>query len=643
MSEPFASAAGGRAASFARRRALSAGKSALPPARERTGAGRGNVAPAPAAVAAANPQSGAAAPVASYAPALPIASNGSLSGRLLSIQRRRQLSAGKIASNGGSRNGVAYNGSSQNGVIHDDIVQDVATPKSASVNGASSARQEARTRRAELSLRGRGDLPPAAPARIPRQGNIVPALPAAPVPTSAGAGHVTGLRLTSKVSITGGDTRGPALATHPGKKVGFTRTPAGLTVSGSLVRSAVRVTGDEAGSVAITGEADQRIDDDLTPRADDRPSSAAQFRRQAEPHGSSVHGTNLGRSLRSAGSRERSREAAIESTAGGLPVTGSALGRSVRITGDEAGSCRRVTGDQYLSPAERQSECGGTGGGTAPAAHMGAQRRDPVTGAKVRTAQTWTGRRVTGIDVEHDPRVTGDEPGSCRTITGSSYQGAATIDAWCDDDAAAEARARLAPRVATMAVTGDTPRDAAGVTGTARGATRSITGTPYYSPEAAPTAPAEPVAAIDERFSVRSPQRAAQLRANGNGGNKAITGSFASGGDKVTGNLEFVFRSRSPQSGEATASRTRLTGEGTPGRRITGDSWSDNAKVGGTESWIAVERNPSERGGKPKPFAGAVRFKALASAEEPKHLVTGMFGYSSDTGAKVTLSGGAQG
>jgi hypothetical protein len=629
MSEAFASAVGGRAASFARRRALSAGKAALPPARERTGAGRGQAAPPPAVVAANTRPSGPAAeavPVANNAPTIPLASNGSLSGRLLSIQRRHQLSAGKIAGNG---------------VAQKPQAAPAAAP--APVNGASSAREEARLRRAELSRRGRGDLPPAAPARIARQGTIIPAPPAAPMPTSAGASYVTGLRLTSKSTITGGDQRGPALSVNPGKKVGFSRTQGGLTVSGTLVRSAVRVTGDEAGSVEITGEADQRIADDLTPRADDRPASAAQFRRQAEPHGASVHGTNLGRSLRSAGSRERLRQAAIESTAGGLPVTGSALGRSVRITGDEAGSCRRVTGDQYLSPAESQSECGGTGGGTAPAAHIGAQRRDPVTGAKVRIAQTWTGRRVTGIDVEHDPRVTGDEPGSCRTITGSTYQGAGTIDAWCDDDAAAEARARLAPRVATTAVTGDIPRDAAGVTGTARGATRSITGTPYYTPDIEAAAPTEPVAAIDEHFSIRSPQRAAHLRANGNGRSRQITGSFASGGDKVTGNLEFVFRSRSVAKGEATASRTKLTGEGTPGRRITGDSWSDNAKVGGTESWIAVERNPSERGGKPKPFAGAGRFKALASAEEPKHLVTGMFGYSSDTGAKVTLSGGAQG
>jgi hypothetical protein len=56
-----------------------------------------------------------------------------------------------------------------------------------------------------------------------------------------------------------------------------------------------------------------------------------------------------------------------------------------------------------------------------------------------------------------------------------------------------------------------------------------------------------------------------------------------------------------------------------------------------------MERNASERAGKPQAFSGAMRFKAEANQEEPKQLVTGMFGWSSKSGAKVTLSGGAHG
>jgi hypothetical protein len=291
-----------------------------------------------------------------------------------------------------------------------------------------------------------------------------------------------------------------------------------------------------------------------------------------------------------------------------------------------------------LAPAELQAECGGLLGGTAPAAHLGTGRPDPVTGAKVRVAQTRAGRRMTGIDVEQNPRVTGDARGSAKPITGSQYQGLG-----------AAAETLPGPRSASAPVTGDTPRDAAGVTGTARGAARSITGTPYYAAgDAARVLASDPVAALDTRFSVSSPQRSAQLRAEAESARPSatdrITGSFAVGTGKVTGNLEFMFRPRRAPESDASATRPSMTGEGSSaGTRITGGAWTENSKVTGTEARSAADRNPSERGSKPRSFAGAGRFKALASHEEPKHLVTGMFGYASDSGAKVTLSGGAQG
>jgi hypothetical protein len=65
--------------------------------------------------------------------------------------------------------------------------------------------------------------------------------------------------------------------------------------------------------------------------------------------------------------------------------------------------------------------------------------------------------------------------------------------------------------------------------------------------------------------------------------------------------------------------------------------------VTGTEGFTAVLRNASERDGKPQAFAGAARLRSPTVKEDQKQLVTGMFGWSSSTSAKVTLSGGAQG
>jgi hypothetical protein len=540
---------GGRAASFAHRRALSAGKAALPPSTDR-------VAPRIRPRAAASVASSAVVPApASQPPSTPIVP--------------------------------------VNGVAH-------AAPAVTTIAG--SARDVARLRRAQQSRSGRGDAPPAPPVRTARSAAydvaVATPLPAA-VPRTAApvrngvASHVTGTRHIIVES-------GPTYATLA-KKVGHARTLRGLVVSGTLVRSSVRVTGDEAGAgITITGEADQHVADDLTERGGAGAGVPAQYRRRNAPHGASALGRATG-TAGTPGSRERSVGRTIEATAGGLPVTGSAIGRSLRVTGDEAGTCRRLTGDQYLAPPESRAECGGPAGAERRVAAAAAPRE----------------------------RITGDSSGLRRGIA--------------DGPRTYPERVPAAP----IAVTGNTPRHAAGVTGTGNGSARTITGSAYYVPDVEANAPHdEPVERIDAGFSVVSPQRSAHLRArtDGTGAARGITGSFAIAQDKITGNREFQFRSRNAAESAERPARERLTGEGNSANgRITGDAWAAHPIVGGTEASFAADRNASQRAGKPQAFAGARRFKTLARSEEPKKLVTGMFGSGSDTGAKVTLSGGAQG
>ncbi len=587
-----------------------------------------------------------------------------LSGRTASMHRRQLLSAGKQA----LQSGPSASSSARVRAAPQPAQPAVQATAPSPALPSASGREQARARRALQSQQGRGSAPPAPPTRERRRGTLEYA-PKVVTSTTQSGQRVTGLRIGQGAQMTGDDrgTGQPVSGTQyigtetaaawraGGPKVGLARTEAGQVVSGTLIRSAVRVTGDEAGGRAtITGKADQRPEDDLTSRAAQGASTAAQFQRQASPHGSTVFGTNLGRSAGQVGSRDRTRAPALEMTESGLPITGSALGRSVRLTGDEGGACRHVTGTQYLAPARRQAECGFTGGGTAPAEQVGADRPDPVTGTKVAVARSWGGQRVTGMDVEHNPRVTGDAPGSCAVLTGSQYQGRSTAERWCDAGVAENAAAAMDRRAATAAVTGDTAQHDAAVTGTARGAARDITGTPYYraSPEASAPA-ADPVAQIDGRFSIRSPQRAAHLRADpaeaqASGPRGRITGSFALGGGKITGNLEFLGRKRAGGNHSAQPAHLRVSGEGRVGSagpgsgRITGDSWADQRNVTGTEGSFAAGRNPTERSGEPQAFAGAATFKGQAKQEEARQLVTGMFGYFSKSGAKVTMSGGAQ-
>ena len=316
----------------------------------------------------------------------------------------------------------------------------------------------------------------------------------------------------------------------------------------------------------------------------------------------------------------------LATTDGGLPVTGTAVGRSGRVTGNEAGVCRPITGDPYQDPVSYSSECGGMGGGTAPAAHLNWGRLDPVTAGKVTVAQTWGGQRVTGPSVEHRPNVTGDEPGSCRPLTGTPYQGPSTVFGWCDLDEVEPAAGRLDPRPDGVAVTGDVPTATETVTGTTEIGpldTDTVTGTPYYSDLRAPE-PAADDWARSRAFPVALARRLVgrEQEANGEAPPSSvpggITGSFAVGDGMVTGNNEFLFRPR--LNGDRSKQPVAVTGEGrTEGRTITGSpaAWTADDRVTGTEGYIAAGRNPSEGGSGSHGWAGARKFAYLATPGGP--------------------------
>jgi Carboxysome shell peptide mid-region len=574
-------------------------------------------------------------------------------GRAVAISRRRQMSQGKPALNGdGDRTQAAAGAGAP------------PAAENLHVDGAGSGREQARARRAEASRFGSAGI-----SRPQREGQVTHPPKVVVSPTHRGQ-RVTGLRIGPGVRVTGDEpgaalpvsgpqylaADGPAPALGAVPKVGLVRTPQGLVVSGTAVRSKVPITGDEAGEhLPITGEADQKFVDDLTPRSDGtyRP---AQFPRRADPHGATAVGTRLGLQSRMTAFSGDGPWLPLEATDGGLAVTGTATGRSGRVTGNEAGACRPITGDQYQDLSSYSSECGGIGGGTAPAAHLNRARLDPVTAGKVTVAQTWGGQRVTGPNVEHRPNVSGDEPGVCRPVTGTPYQGPSTIFGWCDPDEVESAAQRHESRPEGVAVTGDLPMHDEKVTGTTEiGQGNSVTGTPYYRDmraaepaaddwarwQAFPVALARRLAGGESDTDTQETDNAALPASSAPGG---ITGSFAVGDGMVTGNNEFLFRARPNGDGKPPV----LTGEGgTEGRTITGSpaAWTAHDLVTGTEGYISAGRNPSEGGGGPNGWAGALRFRHLATPGglRPNQNVTGLAGVSPKAATRVTLSGGAQG
>ncbi len=654
-----AQAESGRARAKERRALLAQGKAALPAPTERVRDGQRS-ARLPGTGGAAAHAPSEASPVATPAASPASLSAGPLapsiaasSGRQAARQRRLQLSQGKA----GLSALASLRAAPASPAGGSTAAPAVLPPEAPGADR--SGRFLARARRAMQSVTGRGAQPAAPASRPPRLGRLEYAPKVLASPTQGGQ-KVTGLRIGAGSQVTGHSpglakpvsgtqyigTDGGGAYRPSAPKVGLARTIQGQIVSGTLIRSKVHVTGDEAGAERfITGEADGRPTDDLTPRPERGTATSAQFNRQTDPHGHSVFGTNLGRSLAVAGSRQRTRAPALESTEQGLAITGSAVGRSVRVTGDARGACTTLTGDQYLTPARSQAECGGQGGGTAPGAHLGLARIDPASGGKVRQTHTWSGQRVSGVDLEHHPRVTGTMPGTCAPVTGSPYQGPRTVVGWCDEPAVDAVEARQNSLRPGSRITGDVPLPEQRVSGLARGAARVVSGTPYYTvPEEGDSAPAP--GSGPSGFSIPELHKGAVRNAQrvDAAGRQAITGSFALGADKLTGNQEFAFRARQSTDPKAVPAHARVTGEGlSHGTAVTGGAWSETSRVTGTEGRFAAVRSPSERGAPVKPFAGARRFKEFARHEEQRQLVTGNFGWSSQTAARVTLSGGVQG
>jgi len=411
----------------------------------------------------------------------------------------------------------------------------------------------------------------------------------------------------------GGSTPSP-------RKVGHSLTQQGRPVSGVMVGRSASVTGDEAGANRnLTGE--QYLGSDPLP--DGRPAA----------------------------------KVGLSATLSGTGVTGTMVGRSSQVTGDEFGSCHRVTGDQYVSSEQVNAFCG--------------SQPDPEA-AKVGFSVTNRNQVVSGTRTSRSGKVTGDEPGTCKAVTGTPYAGLEDAGQNCGTSAVQAIRQRTPIRPGTPAapMSGLQPGINGVMTGAERGACEPVTGTPYVgadqlvaacgtdAPAGSDTHGQSPDSAPWTRFSVMSPARAAQQQRDAQGavtgtayeqGNR-ITGPFDMAGGKVTGTEQFRFDNRDFQrrqfqptvavvSEPVEKPASRVTGEGSS-TKVTGDDWDRGEHVTGTEGVSARRRNPS----RPGPMSAMSPFerKRNDESEWPVSRVTGSSG-NTDKGSLITVSGGARG
>ena len=690
-----APATSGRAASMARRQAMSSsGKAGLQGEdRTRTATSGGKAAPAESGSASGcgcgckRKEAAAAAPAAPAAAAVNRAINSPRpvtvkrsAGRAASLARREAMSSRGKA--GISKNGMSIAQTARAG------------------NPNLSSRELARSVREQRSINGASGQKKSAPCGRMRPQAAVETGAAEDQPWKVGASEtgrgqtVTGTMVGRSASVTGDEPstcRGVTGTEYLGadifrdfcqsdpkatpRKVGVTQTSHGNPVSGNKVGRGANVTGNEAGTCKrvtgneyITAEQSQAYCGEFLTKG---PRKVTQKETQK---GKVLTGTNVGRSEKVTGDEPGMNRAltgtqytqpadigtapqkvGTSATLRGGSVTGTTVGRRERMTGDEAGSCRNVTGDDYVGQEQFESFCN-----SAP----------QPTDSKVGVSATLKGKAVTGTMTGRSGQVTGDEPGSCKAVTGTPYAGMDQYQGFCSTDDAAAASARTRPLRSTpgSVMTGLQPGVGGKATGDRKGACEPVSGTPYVGADqfadACPATPADtaspdfpqPVGAPLQQFSVTSPSGGAQqaLGSTGVTGNQYeqghITGPFGMATGKVTGTEEARFGGDSVQVAEmrpvvATEIegrvKGRITGEGQDaGLKITGDDWERSGSMTGTEGVSATRRNPTLRHGPAQ--AMAMEQKRNEELPQPVSKVTGSSG-NTGKGSLVTYSGGARG
>jgi hypothetical protein len=173
---------------------------------------------------------------------------------------------------------------------------------------------------------------------------------------------------------------------------------------------------------------------------------------------------------RQAAAADASWKVGASQTLSGQTVTGTQANRSAKTTGNEAATCRTITGTEYLGAEVFQTFCGG-------------QPSAPIQPAKVRVTATSHGNRVTGNEVGRSEKVTGDEPGTCKSITGTEYISADQSAAWCGSVTPTVRKVGRSQTLAGQAVSGVLVGRSEKVTGDEPGSGRQLTGDQYLGAE----------------------------------------------------------------------------------------------------------------------------------------------------------------
>ena len=263
-------------------------------------------------------------------------------------------------------------------------------------------------------------------------------------------------------------------------------------------------------------------------------------------------------------------------TSAGQTVTGTQANRSVKTTGNEASTCRTITGTEYLGAEVFQTFC---------------QSAPPVTTpAKVRVSATSHGNRVTGNEVGRSEKVTGDEPGTCKNVTGTEYISANQAAAWCGGSSQPSPR-KVGHSLTDQGrpVSGVMVGRSSRVTGDEAGAGRSLTGDQYLGSDPLPEGRPAPKVGVSATLSGTGVTgtlvgRSAQVTGNEFGSCHRLTGDQYISAEQVNAFCGTKAEPEAAKVGFSITNRNQVVSGTRTGRseKVTGDEPGSCKAVTGT-------------------------------------------------------------
>ncbi len=259
----------------------------------------------------------------------------------------------------------------------------------------------------------------------------------------------------------------------------------------------------------------------------------------------------------------------VGSTSRGQRISGTEVGRSVKVTGDEHGACKTVTGIEYLSAEKFESFCG---------------NKPMPAPAKVGVTATQAGQSVSGTEVGRSAKkVTGDEPGSCLKLTGSQYYQPGQSASLCRNGSGVPHKVSVMSTLRERPLTGTEITPDARVTGAERGACASVTGTEsaglaqYQACNRKPVLAPEKVGVMhtwhEQPVSGTSVERSPKVTGDESGGCQSVSGTEYVGPDQYA-----AFCESDRQAAERTLMARR---NGAAGAAMTGVHPGPDSKVTG--------------------------------------------------------------